>query len=111
MTWPGSEVSILIENRGSNEGIIGTSTPIEGADYRNGFGQVHGGAQFSFKKLHSAFPQNMYFQEAGAASWTGLVQQTVQIVAAHDLTLFVRAHVDYDAIVKHLNPQASTNLR
>ena len=31
----------------------------------------------------------MYFQEAGAASGTGLVQQTVQIVASHDLTLFV----------------------
>ena len=30
----------MIENRGSNEGIIGTSTPIEGADYRNGFGQA-----------------------------------------------------------------------
>ena len=92
MTWPGSEVCILIENRGSNEGIIGTSTPIEGADYRNGFGPVPGGAQFSFKKLHSVFPQNRYFQEAGAASGTGLVQQTVQILASHDLTLFVRAH-------------------
>ena len=86
MTWPGGEVCILIENRGSNEGIIGTSTPIEGADYRNGFGQVPGGAKFSFKKWHSVFPQNMYFQEAGAASGTGLVQQTVQIVASHDLT-------------------------
>ena len=31
----------------------------------------------------------MYFQEAGAASGAGLVQQTVQIVASHDLTLFV----------------------
>ena len=90
MTWPGSEVSILIENRGSNEGIIGTSTPIEGADYRNGFGPVPGGAPFSFKKWHSVFPQNMYFQEAGAASGAGLVQQTVQIVASHDLTVFVR---------------------
>ena len=30
--------------------------------------------------------QNMYFQEAGAASGTGLVRQTVQIVASHDLT-------------------------
>ena len=86
MTWPGSEVSILIEDRGSNEGIIGTSTPIEGADYRNGFGQVPGGAQFSFKKWHSVFPQNRYFQEAGAASGSGLVRQTVQIVASHDLT-------------------------
>ena len=89
MTWPGSAVSRLIESRGSNEGIIGTSTPIEGADYRNGFGQVPGGAQLSFKKWHSVFPQNRYFQEAGAASGTGLVQQTVQIVASHDLTLFV----------------------
>ena len=79
----------MIENRGSNEDIIGTSTPIEGTDYHNGFGQVPGGARFFFKKLHSAFPQNMYFQEAGAASGTGLVQQTVQIVASHDLTLFV----------------------
>ena len=51
MTWPGSEVSILIENGGSNEGIIGTPTPIEGADYRNGFGQVPGGAQFSIQKV------------------------------------------------------------
>ena len=89
MTWPGSEVSLLIETRGSNEGIIGTSTPIEGADHRNGFGPVPGGAQLSFKKWHSVFPQNRYFQEAGAASRTGLVQQTVQIVASHDLTLFV----------------------
>ena len=80
----------MIENGGSNEGIIGTPTPIEGADYRNGFGQVPGGAPFSFKKLHSVFPQNMHSQEAGAASGTGLVQQTVQIVASHDLTLFVR---------------------
>ena len=80
----------MIENRGSNEGIIGTSTPIEGADYRNGFGPVPGGAQFSFKKLRSVFPQNMYFQEAGATSGTGIVQQTVQIVASHDLTLLVR---------------------
>ena len=87
MTWSGSEVSILIENRGSNEGIIGTSTPIGGADYRNGFGLDPGEAQFSFKKKwHSVFPQNMYFQEAGAASGAGLVQQTVQIVASHDLT-------------------------
>ena len=96
MTWPGSEVSILIENGGSNEGIIGTSTPIEGADYRNGFDQVPGGAQLIFKKGHSVFPQNRFFQEAGAASGTGLVQQTVQIVAAlrlRDLTLFVRASV------------------
>ena len=92
MTWPGSEVCILIENRGSNEGIIGSSTPIEGADYRNGFGQDPGGAPFSFKKLHSVFPQNRYFHEAGAASGTGLVHQTVQIVASHDLTLFVRPH-------------------
>ena len=84
--------SILIENRGSNEGIIGTSTPIDGADYRDGFGHVPGGAPFSFKKLHSVFPQNRYFQEAGAASGTGLVHQTVQIVASHDLTLFVRPH-------------------
>ena len=79
----------MIENRGSNEGIIGTSTPIEGADYRNGFGQDPGGAPFSFKKWHSVFPQNMYFQEAGAASGTGLVEQTFQIAASHDLTLFV----------------------
>ena len=28
--------------------------------------------------------------EGAAASWTGLVQQPVQIVASHDLTLFVR---------------------
>ena len=98
MTWPGSEVSLLIENRGSNEGIIGTSTPIEGADYRNGFGQVPGGAYFSFKKWQSVFPQNMYFQEAGTASGTGLVQQPVQIVASHDLTLFVR-HVVNEGLV------------
>ena len=88
MTWPGSEVSILIENRGLNEGIIGTSTPIEGANYHNGFGPVPGGAPFSFKKWHSVFPQNRYFQEAGAASRIGLVQQTVQIVASHDLTQY-----------------------
>ena len=81
--------SILIENRGSNEGIIGTSTPIDGADYRDGFGHVPGGAPFSFKKLHSVFPKNMYFQEAGAASGVGLLQQPAQIVASHDLTLFV----------------------
>ena len=67
----------MIEKRGSNEGIIGTSTPIKGADYRNGFGQVPGGAQFLFKKWYSVFPQNRYFQEAGAASGIGLVQQTV----------------------------------
>ena len=79
----------MIEKRGSNEDIIGTSTRIEGADYRNGFGQLHGGAPFSFKKWHSVFPQNRYFQEAGAASGTGLVQQTVQIVASRDLTLVV----------------------
>ena len=42
----------------------------KGADYRNGFGPVPGGAPFSFKKSHSVFPQNMYFQEAGAASGT-----------------------------------------
>ena len=34
----------------------------------------------------------MYFQEAGAASGIGLVQQPVQIVASHELTLFVRQH-------------------
>ena len=39
----------------------------------------------------------MYFQEAGAASGTGLVQQRVQIVASHELTLFVR-HLHF-----HLN--------
>ena len=89
LAWPGSEVSLLIASRGSNEDIIGTSTSIEGANYRNGFGPVPGGAPFSFKKLHSVFPQNRYFQEAGAASGTGLVQQMVQIVASHDLTLFV----------------------
>ena len=60
---------------------------LEGADYRNGFGQDPGGAPFSFKKWHSVFPQNRYFQEAGTASGTGLVQPTVQIVASHDLTL------------------------
>ena len=80
----------MIENRGSNEGIIGTSTPIEGADYRNGFGLDPGGAQFSFNKWHLIFAQNRYFQEAGAASGVGLVQQPVQIAASHDLTLFVR---------------------
>ena len=87
LTWPGSEVSLLIETRGSNEGIIGTSTPIEGADYRNGFGLDPGGAQFSFNKWHSVFPQNRYFQEAGAASGAGLVQQTVPIVARFARTI------------------------
>ena len=58
-----------------------------------------GGARFSFKKWHSVFPQNRYFQEAGAASGTGLVQQTVQIVASHDLTLFVRRHGDGLAVL------------
>jgi hypothetical protein len=29
------------------------------------------------------FPQNMYFQEAGAASGTGLVQQPVQIARSN----------------------------
>ncbi len=32
------------------------------------------------------------WQKAGAASWAGLVQQPVQIVASHDLT-FVRLNV------------------
>ena len=57
----------MIGKRGANKGIIGTSKPIEGTDYRNGFGQVPGGAKFFFKKWHSVFPQNRYFQEAGAS--------------------------------------------
>ena len=80
----------MIENRGSNEGIIGTSTPIEGADYRSGFGQAPWRSTVFLQKVAFGISPNMYFQEAGAATGTGLVQQTVQIVASHDLTLFVR---------------------
>ena len=36
----------------------------------------------------------IFYRRADRRSGTGLVQQTVQIVASHDLTLFVRRHFE-----------------
>jgi hypothetical protein len=41
--------------------MIGTPTPIEGADYRNGFGQLPGGAQFFLPKVaFGIFPKYIF---------------------------------------------------
>lgn len=44
-------------------------------------------------EIKSKWFQNTYFL-GGPALWTGLVQQTDQIVAAHDLSLFVGRHLE-----------------
>ncbi|MDP2265957.1 MAG: hypothetical protein Q8J70_05330, partial [Thiobacillus sp.] len=64
------------------------SAPKSGIGCRNGSGktgnQTHG---LGVKAQPGWFPKR-YFLRGSITFRTGLVQQTVQIVAAHDLTLF-----------------------
>ena len=90
--WPGSEVSILIEHRGSNEGINGTSTPIEGADYRNGFGHAPWRSKVFLQKVAFGISPKYVF----SGGWRRIRDRARPTngsdrgaLPSHDLTLFV----------------------